>query len=260
MTHGGPTDGPAAYRLLVCWVVVYLLCFSLIATKLPNYVLPVVVPSSVLIGRFLQRWRMRAVLLPAWFTPASVASLALIGLGLLIGLSIAGGVGELPAMRGRSFQGLAPWAFLGLIPLAAALLCWWFARQRQPTRFILTVAVTAVTLLAPLAAFCSVFFNRYKAPSALVEQAHALDEATDIRIGGWRIDHLPSLNFYVRRDVEHLQDERDIAGFLGYRLPVYLFMPAEDWQRLQSTLPGAHVVARQYDMYHHADLVVVTNR
>src|SRR5262249_53153073 len=42
---------PAAYRLLLCWVFVYLVFFSIAATKLPNYALPTVVPCAILIGR-----------------------------------------------------------------------------------------------------------------------------------------------------------------------------------------------------------------
>jgi hypothetical protein len=45
------------------------------------------------------------------------------------------------------------------------------------------------------------------------------------------------------------------------RLPVYLFIPANDWDRLQSMVSvPTRVIGRQHDMYHHTDVLVVTNR
>ncbi len=255
------TDNAAAYRLLVCWIAVYLLFFSIAATKLPNYVLPAIVPCTMLIARFLQRWQTAAIQVPSGFIHAGVVGLILIGIVFTLGLAIAGGVGELAILRGRYFPGLEHWAFLGLIPIIAAAACWWFARTRQHGRFIVTVAVCAVLLLGPMAAFGSVTFNRYKAPRPLVEQSDTFQRQEDIRIGCWQLEHLPSLNFYVKRNVEHLPDENALANFLQSRRPVYVFMPLEDWQRLKDMTGGsARIIGRQHDMYHHTQIVVVTNR
>jgi 4-amino-4-deoxy-L-arabinose transferase-like glycosyltransferase len=254
-------DRTAAYRLLACWIVVYLAFFSLAATKLPNYALPTVAPCAILVGRFLRRWQASALTLPGWFTSTGVISLLAIGLALFIGLNIVGGVGELAFLRGRFFRGLEWWSIIGAVPIVAAVLGWWFVRKRQPERFVVALSVSAILLLAPLAAFGSVLFNRYKAPRALTEQADLLRRDEDIRIGGWHMEHLPSLNFYVQRNVEHLQEESDLSQFLSYDLRVYLIMPTSDWERLEPSLRSkAREVGRQYDFYHHGDAVVVTNR
>lgn len=255
------TDRPAAYRFLACWIVAYVLFFSIAATKLPNYVLPALVPCALLLGRFLQRWRTEAIHVPGWLMQMSVASLLLTGMLFVVGLSIAGGVGELAVLRGRFYPGLEAWAFIGLIPMTAAAACWWFARTHQHNRFVVTLAVCAVLLLAPMAAFASAIFNRCKAPQPLVEQAKALRLDEDIRIGCWQVEHLPSLNFYVKRNVEHLRDETALVNFLHSRLPAYLFIPIEDWQAIESKVGIAvRVVGRHRDMYHHQEIVVVTNR
>jgi 4-amino-4-deoxy-L-arabinose transferase-like glycosyltransferase len=255
------TDKPAAYRLLTCWILVYVLFFSVARTKLPAYILPAVVPCTVLIARLLQRWRIESIRLPGWLVRGSVASLALIGFFFSLALAIAGGVGELPLLRGRYFPGLENFGLLGLIPIAAATACWRFARARQYGRFISAVAVCAILLLGPMAAFGSVLFNHCKAPRGLVEQTDALRRAEDIRIGCWHVEHLPSLNFYVKRNVEHFCDENALANFLTSRLRVYVFIPLEDWRRIEGRMAAsAHIIGRQHDMYHHMEVVVVTNR
>ena len=80
-------------------------------------------------------------------------------------------------------------------------------------------------------------------------------------IGCWQLDHLPSLNFYVKRNIEHLHDDNALKNFLQTRLPVYLFIPLDDWRRLEKTIDTpVRVIGRQHDMYHHTEVVVVTNR
>jgi hypothetical protein len=215
----------------------------------------------VLIARLLQRWRIESIRLPGWLVRGSVASLALIGFLFSLALAIAGGVGELPLLRGRYFPGLENFGLLGLIPIAAAAACWRFARARQYGRFISAVAVCAILLLGPMAAFGSVLFNQCKAPRGLVEQTDALRRAEDIRIGCWHVEHLPSLNFYVKRNVEHFCDENALANFLTSRLRVYVFIPLEDWRRIEGKMAAsARIIGRQHDMYHHMEVVVVTNR
>jgi 4-amino-4-deoxy-L-arabinose transferase-like glycosyltransferase len=254
------TDAPAAYRLLACWIFVYLVFFNLAATKLPNYVLPVVVPTVILIARLLQRWRTQLATLPGWFTVSSVTMLLLIGVLFAVGLTVVGGGWELSVMRGRYIHGLEQWAVIGLIPMLAALLGWRFLAARQFGRFIAVVAITALLLVGPLGAYAAAILNRCKAPQPLVEQVQVWDDTQDLRIGCWNLEHLPSLNFYLQRNVEHLKGEADIAGFLQYRLPVFLFLPLEDWQRVEKSLSGlGHVVGRHHDMYHHTEVVVVTN-
>jgi len=83
----------------------------------------------------------------------------------------------------------------------------------------------------------------------------------DIRIGCWRLDNLPSINFYVQRNVVLLSEEDDVPRFLGSPVPVYLFIQLEDWQRMKPDRRGAgRIVAKHRDMYGHNDVVVVTNR
>lgn len=45
---GAGRGGAAGYRLLVLWIAVFLACFTIAATKLPNYVLPTSVPLALL--------------------------------------------------------------------------------------------------------------------------------------------------------------------------------------------------------------------
>jgi hypothetical protein len=254
-------DTVDSYRLLWCWIGAFLLAFTLAATKLPNYILPLFPASALLMARFLDRWRRGVLAVPGWLHPTSLIMLALLGAATLAGLLIVGGTVEVKWLRGRSWPGLEQWAFVGALPMAAAAAAWWCLRRRQRTAFVAILLAAALAFMAPLAAGGSVALNRFRAPRPLVEEAGALQRDQDIRIGCYQLEFLPSLNFYVQRNVEHQTGDQEALDFLGQALPVYLFLPRSDWNRLaaQATMPH-RVVAVHREMYRAGEVVVVTNR
>ena len=108
----GPGDRPAV-QFLICWIAVYFVFFSLSATKLPNYILPLYPAVALLTARFLDRWRHGEVRPPAWLVASNLALMALIGVGVAAGLLAAGGVLPVPAPRLRPLPGLEWYAALG---------------------------------------------------------------------------------------------------------------------------------------------------
>ena len=254
-------DDSDAYRFVWCWIAIYLLAFTLAATKLPNYILPVFPPFALLIARFLDRWRRRVISVPAFVQPLGLVILALIGVATIFGLLIAGGVVELDVLRGRSWPGLAQWAFLGAVPLAGAVLAAWCLYRDQRTAYVAVLLTSAVGFLAPLAAGGSLALNSFLAPRPLVEQAGALQRDQEIRIGCYQLEFLPSLNFYVQRDVKHNQSDQEALDFLRQDLTVFLFLPRSDWEKLAPLATSPHrVVASHRELYRAGEVVVVTNR
>jgi 4-amino-4-deoxy-L-arabinose transferase-like glycosyltransferase len=257
-SHLASTD---AYRFLWCWIVVYLLLFTVAATKLPNYILPVFPPCALLIADFLERWRGGAVVPPAWLQPISVSMLALIGLVTVIGLLILGGAIPASLPHGRVYPGLERWSVLGVIPIiGAAVAAWCLYRQRR-TAFVTTTCVVALCFLGPLAAGGSAALNPFRAPRPLVEQSAALQRDQEIRIGAFELEFLPSLNFYVQRNVQHLQCAEEAIEFLRQPLTVFLFLPRSEWQQLAPRVSApCRIVGSNREMYRAGEVIVVANR
>jgi hypothetical protein len=245
----------AAYRLLFCWMAVWLVAFTVAATKLPNYVLPMLVPLAIVIARFLDRWQLGTLRVPRWVPWVSLSCLALIGVGLSAGLLTASG------LRGRSLDCLANWAWLGAIPVVGCVAGHWCLRSGHRAGVLASVAVAAVGLFVPLWGWAVAAVNVAKSPEPLVAQSGAADREADIRVVAWGVDHLPSLNFYVQRHVEYCVTEAEVRTFLEYPLPVYLFLPATQWESLRTRLNvPCREVARHADLYRRDATVVVTNR
>jgi 4-amino-4-deoxy-L-arabinose transferase-like glycosyltransferase len=248
------------YRFLTCWVLAYLVCFSLAATKLPNYVMPLYPALALLTARYLERWRTGLLRPPGWLIGASVAGLLLVGVGVGVGLAVAGGAVEVPALRGRTLAGLGRWAALGAVPVVAAAVAFGCLARGRRTGVVLGVTAGSVGFLALLGAFGPTAVEPFKGPRALVEQSGACDLDREVRVATFDYNQ-PSLVFYCRREVQGLDDPAKAVDFLASPLPVYLFVPAKTFDALRPAVATPHrLIGRQWDLYRNCEIVVVTNR
>jgi hypothetical protein len=250
----------SAYQFLWCWALVFLVFYSFSATKLPNYILPSVLPLAVLVARFWDRWRLVQLAPPVWLLRVGVICLG--GCGILIAgmLLVMGGVLEVPYLRTRQVPGLMRWTLLGAVPVAGCAAGLWLLRRDRRTAFVFGFTASVVVFFIPIAAWVIMSFEQVKAPHALVAQAEAAQPRRDIRLACYQMDYLPSLNFYSRRDVEQYKKEQDVVDFLATPLPAYVFVPEDQWRELRSKLPGSYrVIGRHPDFYRGGDVLVVAN-
>jgi 4-amino-4-deoxy-L-arabinose transferase-like glycosyltransferase len=255
---GGSAD---AYRFLGCWLAVYLGAFSVATTKLPNYILPLCLPTALLTARFLERWRRADLALPRRVMGLCLAGVGLVGALVSAGLLLASGAFPAPFMRGRYVPGLEVWALAGGILVVGAAAAAWLGRRQQRSRLLAALTLAAVLFLAPLAAWGSAALNRHKAPRPLVERAGALCRTRDLRVAAYQLEHLPSLNFYCQRNVAHLPSEAKVREVLRSCVPVYVFTPAPVWEEFRGRLGAdCRVAGPHYDLYRACEVVVLSNR
>jgi 4-amino-4-deoxy-L-arabinose transferase-like glycosyltransferase len=248
-------------RFLCCWAAVYFLCFSVVATKLPNYILPLYPPLALLTGRFLDRWSRGDLRARGWLEPVPLAGLALFGVGVTAGLLVVGGVLPAPRGLGGPLPGLLPWAAVGAVPVLGASLAWWCLRRQQRRSTAAVFTATAVVLVGLLAAGGSAALETRKAPRPLAQALQAAQTEPEVRVGCYHYFQ-PSLVFYCQREVLRFENWPEAVEFLRCPLPVYLVLPASEWEHdLRGRVQGPHrLLGRQYDFYRHCDVVVVTNR
>jgi hypothetical protein len=135
-----------------------------------------------------------------------------------------------------------------------------FLRRRRVGSAIGTLALAAIMFLGTLAGGIGQALNAYKAPAALAEAIELHPSEPDILLGCY--DYFqPSLVFYCGREVDRLQSDEEVRNYLRWPLPVYLFMPATTWERIEGRMTMPHrLVGRRHDLYRNCDVVVVTNR
>ncbi|HTU91907.1 MAG TPA: hypothetical protein VMF69_17630, partial [Gemmataceae bacterium] len=256
--QGMPFLREGATQFLLCWMVVWLLFFTGVRTKLPNYILPAYPALALLTASFLDDWRRSRITVPNWVMPTSLACLALAGVGVGIGLLIAGDALPL-ALPGHRLPGLERGAWLGGILLLGAATAHWSARYGRRGGLIGCVTAAGIVFTAALAFWGVDLVDRFKAPRPLAQALPQDHLRREVRVGA--IDYFqPSLVFYCQREVLCPENAVCALEFLYTPLPVYLFVSEEMWQQLRGIAPTSYrLVARHRDLYNGRDVLLMTN-
>ncbi|HTU89782.1 MAG TPA: glycosyltransferase family 39 protein [Gemmataceae bacterium] len=249
---------PLGRQFLVCWAVVWLVFFTVVRTKLPNYILPAYPAMALLTASFLDDWRRGRLTLPAWMMPLSLTCLALGGVGVGMGLLIAGDALPL-ALPGRRFPGLERGAWLGGILLLGALAAGWCVYRGRRGGLIGCVAGSGIIFTAALAFWCVSLVDRFKAPRPLVQELPEDHLRREVRVGA--IGYFqPSLVFYCQRELQCPENAVSAIEFLYTPLPVYLFVSAEAWEQLRPVAPASYrLVSHRRDLYNGREVLLMTN-
>lgn len=222
------------YLLLFCWAGTYVLFFTLARTKLPNYVLPAYPALALLTGAFIEHWIHEPQVVGLRWVRWAIASLGIVGVGLLVGLSVAGGI----LLQGEVALGL-----LGLVPIAGAAAAFWAVRRERTRWAAVSLSVTAVLLVSLLFGVVAVRVSRYQSSPQLVAQTRAIGSPS-ARIAVY--DYFqPSLVFYARRRIERLS-YTEVQRYFDDPSERYLLVFEDQLDQLWPELPpGVDVLSRQ---------------
>ena len=215
-------------RLLVLWIVVFVVFFSLSSTKQDLYVLPIVPALAALVGLMLS-----ACLSGSALGTRPVVARILLGTGAVLPIVGASLVALVVAPGKYPLAGvgtiIAFLTFGGLLTLGLTV-------RRRP--FAATVAVSAAFVLI---SWCFVLatlpdFERYKPvrPLAATIASRASDVAV---IGSYRLA-VPSLVFYLQRPVLEWNDPQQVRDVFSSSGEVYALMSQRDYEMIRATLPA----------------------
>ena len=255
-TNEGHTS---AVRLLLIWIGVFLVIFSIAATKLPNYVLPIYPALAILIGRFLATWKDQREEIPRWMMPAALAGLAFTGVVMTIGLLIAGGTITFSFIKLTPIESLGQWAWIGGIPLVCSVICFWRWSAGDRGGMLREFSIGAVTCLACLAGLVPVAFEEHKVPKYFARELGLHQPDRDIRIGtiNW---YRHSLVFYAEREVSRLLKPEEANDWLRVPRSTYLIIPRRDWPGVEKLIREKYrEVGRRYDFLSRDEIIVISN-
>ena len=225
-----------AYVFLCCWIAVYLGFFSLAATKLPNYIVPLYPALALLTAAWLHAW-----LSDTSITPARKLRPAWIVLGLA-GVGVAGG---LPLTAKLLVDG--PWT-VGLVAiplLAAAIVCWQACEQGRARRVAIVFCAAAILFHVTLFGWAALVVGRRQNSQQFAAAIHqnSGDSEPVIRSFGY---YRPSLVFYAKHPVWQLvADEQVYRFFEEHPRDAFLVTTGDRYERLAAGLPSdVHILER----------------
>lgn len=251
-------DRRHAIRFLALWTATYLAFFSVSATKLPNYILPVAVPLAILTALYVADWRRGVVTVARWEGIGIISGCVVTGLVLALAMLLASG--RIGGLKGtRAMPGVELVAFAGLIPALAGLGLACLARRGARLSAIISCTAAAVAFVATLGGWGAVVVDWHKAARPLVTELLASPPDAELRIACYEFSR-PSVVFYSRREVQLLDSNSDAVAYLLYPMPSYLLCPESTWDSIRTHLPAARVVQTHWDLYRGAPVVLIANR
>ena len=219
-------------RLLVAWIAVIVVFFSLSGTKEDLYILPIVPAEAALIGAMLAKAVEGASRPVAWFAGATAVLLLVTGLAALWVFAVA---------HRYSLDGAA---FVGAMALVGGIvaLVWLFRRS---------IFASVATMVASLVviAWCIVLctlpdFERYKPVRPFSEIIRARASVGAI-VGSYKFS-LPSMVFYLHRPVMEVVLPDHLRAVFYSRSDVYFVMAEDEYTSVKDRLPvDTYVLARQ---------------
>lgn len=215
-------------QLLLVWVAVIVVFYSLSSNKEDLYIAPIYAAAAALVGVWLARW-----LDAGAAAGGDYRRWLLFGTGLLLaGLGAAVGFffGSTAAMYDLSGALLIGWLALvgGLLVAALA-----FGRRRFAAVAALGLVFAALNWLFVWRTLPD--FERYKPVRALCEVIES-EAPAEALVGYYRVAS-PSMVFYLRRQIfEYYQPEELLAAFASGR-PVYCLMSDDDYEAIKESLP-----------------------
>jgi 4-amino-4-deoxy-L-arabinose transferase-like glycosyltransferase len=221
--------------LLVIWIAVIVVFFSLSRSKEDLYILPIYPAAAALVGKQVARWVAggRSLDLPMQITTAVVA------VGLLIGGStvfyLFGSGAQDYRLRGATA--------IGSIAIAGGLIA---ISSLAVKNGLLAVLATASGVIA----FNWIFvlwtlpdFERYKPVRSLCELVRS--KSPDALVGYYRLAS-PSMTFYLQRPIFEYYNPEEIRTALSSGKDVYCVITAVEYELLeQEVRAGTHVLARR---------------
>ncbi len=243
------------YVFLLSWVLVYIGFFSVAQTKLPNYVLPCYPALAVLTSALLVRWVRGEMVLSAKYISWGAYTWIAAGIGLVVGLTVAGGV----ILQGTYWLGL-----LGLVPLAGGLILLW--QERQPAylsdlklgRLPAVIATAGLFVLAAINLAADPISQQQDGPHYGELSQQLAGESREL---GTFEFFSPNLVFYGEKQVARIKDVDHLTRFLSENPGGMVLTRSDKYELYKNDLPSDIIIAdRRPRFLRQHDLLLLVHR
>ena len=235
-------------RLLACWSIVWFIIFSLVSTRLPNYVLPMYPAVALILARYFYDWEREEVDIGVYSFNLCCRALWIGGTLMVIGATVAA------FMYAADDQWFG---LIGLIPVVGAFVAAKFLDQEKRARVIQTLLVMSVLLAFVIVGIAPSRIIRYQDSPQFIADAKRFAGGEDFIIGTYRYFR-PSVVFYAGKRVAVLQSSLEVADFLASHPHAFVITPLNKHNELRENLRGdVSELSRHRDFLHRDELILL---
>ena len=219
-------------RLLVAWIAVIVVFFSLSGTKEDLYILPIVPAEAALIGAMVAKAVDHGSRPVAWLTGITAALLAAAGSAAVWTFAVA---------HRYSLDG---GAFIGAAALAGGVVALAWALRRSLFASITTMVASLVAIVWCVVLCTLPDFERYKPVRPFSDIIRSRASVGAI-VGSYKFS-LPSMVFYLNRPVMEVVLPDHLRAVFYSASDVYFIMAQDEYDSVKERLPvDTYVLARQ---------------
>ena len=235
-------------RLLACWSVVWFIIFSLVSTRLPNYLLPVYPAVALILARYFYDWEREDVDVGVYSFNLCCRALWIAGTAMVVGAYITAFL----LFADDQWFGL-----IGLIPILGAFVAAKFLDQEKRARVIQTLLVMSVLLAFMIVGIAPARIIRYQDSPQFIADAKKFARGEDFTIGTYAYFR-PSVVFYTGKKVRVLNTSVEVADFLASHPHAFVITPLNKHNELRENLRGdISELSRHRDFLHRDELILL---
>ncbi len=256
----GEPENRSATRLLVTWISIILIFFSLSSTKLPNYILPLYPALAILTSHAMLAWKNNPESFPSWLPKTGMGILILTGIITSLGMVLVSTKFNIEWIKGRKIPGLEQMAFLGIIPILSGVIAMILANKKNQVATLAILCLGSIGFTGTLGAWNGSSLESIKAPKLLAQFLPEDHLRTEISIAtfDW---FQPSLAFYCKRQIQILNSAKELEQFLNQPIPAYVFLPENKWDLISENKSlKVKKIGQATDFYRNCKVVLLTNQ
>jgi 4-amino-4-deoxy-L-arabinose transferase-like glycosyltransferase len=252
-------------KFVACWIVVYTTFFSIAATKLPSYLLPIYPALALATACFIDRWLTQPQSINRWWPRLSFGSLLLVGVLAATALPVVaygtfGGRSVLERI-GVSSELAHELAFAGWIGVLLAIggaICLLLCERDSRRGAIFVLSGTSLAFCMLLFAYMTVRLDRYQV-NPTVAQTIRHSTLGEFRIAQYK--YLPaSLVYYTDARIDACNSPEKAIDYLKESTNSYLVTTDEQYGELKALLPADVQIIGRYARFPMRGSVVILSR
>jgi len=232
------------YKLLISWILVIFIFFSIASTKLPGYILPTYPAFAILIAAWWDKLLKSSTNIKKFLTSNSI--ILLIGILMLVGLNYIR-----PMVENELSEYIEVLDILIYFPIifivggiiSFSVYFWKEKKLRALLTYILIGYISLlmiITMVLPLA-------DEFK-PAKTLAESLPNNLASNTKVVSSLEMEPASLVFYSKTEVKYIRDVKKLENYLKTNKAVYAYVDKKDYQEIKNNIDYLEIIREYKDM------------
>ncbi len=235
-------------RLLTCWCGVWFVVFSLVSTRLPNYLLPMYPAVALLLARYFHDWEREEEGSGVYSFNLCCKAMGFVGILFVIGVYIAAFV---------LFDGEQWLSLICTIPVIGAFVAVKLLDRELRPRVMQTLVGMALLLTFLIVGIAPPSVGQHQDTPKFFADMRRFSHGEEFEVGTYKYFQ-PTVLFYAGKKIPVLKSPRQVADFISSHPHAFVITRPSEITELRNELTGdANELSRHRNFLHRDELILI---